>query len=133
MTQVLFQKWIFRADLKANPDVLYVFGDNMERVGMGGQAKKMRGEPNAVGIVTKWSPGMLTSDFFSDDDFDTVKNQIDLDFDNIADYLYNEGGTVVFPLDGLGTGLSELPTRAPKIYEYIKSQIQHLVAIYNKD
>lgn len=50
---VLHQKFIFREDLQANPDVYYLFGDNVERRGLGGQAKEMRGEPNAIGVATK--------------------------------------------------------------------------------
>jgi hypothetical protein len=48
---------IYRRDLRANPESLYLFGDNTKRVGIGGQAREMRGEPNAVGIATKNAPG----------------------------------------------------------------------------
>ena len=61
---ITFQERITRADLRANPDTLYVFGDNMRRRGMGGQAAEMRGEPNAVGIPTKWRPSRTEWDFF---------------------------------------------------------------------
>ncbi|MEC7290450.1 MAG: hypothetical protein VXW22_10215, partial [Pseudomonadota bacterium] len=54
---ILRQHRIYRQDLRANPGTIYVFGDNTERVGLGGQAKEMRGEPNARGIATLWSPG----------------------------------------------------------------------------
>ena len=47
---------------------VFVFGDNMERCGFGGQAAAMRGEPNAVGVPTKWAPGSAPADFFCDDD-----------------------------------------------------------------
>jgi hypothetical protein len=53
---LIFQEWITRKDLRENPDKRYVFGDNVERRGYGGQAKEMRGEPNAIGVVTKWAP-----------------------------------------------------------------------------
>lgn len=123
MPNVIFQKWISRVDLKANPNVLYVFGDNMERAGLGGQAKEMRGEHNAIGIATKWAPNMNEDAFFKDSDFDIVKDQIDLDFTRLEDH----DGVVVIPLDGLGTGLSELPIRAPKIYAYINQKIRNLM------
>ena len=58
-----------RAEIKANPDKLYVFGDNMARVGLGGQAKEARGEPNSVGIPTKWRPGKNDGDYFSNQDW----------------------------------------------------------------
>lgn len=47
---VVKQDQIMRRDLLDNQDKLYVFGDNMVRRGFGGQAREMRGEPNAVGI-----------------------------------------------------------------------------------
>ena len=63
---VVKQKWITRDDLKRNPEHLFAFGDNMARRGLGGQAKEMRGEPNAVGVPTKWEPTMYPSGFFSE-------------------------------------------------------------------
>lgn len=44
---------ISRAYVRANRDKLFLFGDNLERRGFGGQAAAMRAEPNAVGIPTK--------------------------------------------------------------------------------
>ena len=43
------QTWITRDDLRANRDLIYVFGDNVERAGRRGLAREMRGEPNAHG------------------------------------------------------------------------------------
>ena len=37
-----------------------------------------------------------------------------------------EGGSVAIPQDGLGTGLSELPKRAPAIQAYIDTWISKL-------
>lgn len=117
---IVRQSRIYRADLQANPDVLYVFGDNVRRVGMGGQAGEMRGEPNAVGIATKWSPGREEDDYFSDDEYQTATAIIQQDFAPVKLSL-RLGATVVFPLDGIGTGLSELPERAPRIFEYLRT------------
>jgi hypothetical protein len=61
---VLRQKWITRDDLRANPNVLYLFGDNERREGLGGQAKEMRGEPNAIGVRTKASPSKHETAFW---------------------------------------------------------------------
>ena len=47
----------------------YVFGDNMERRGLGGQAGVMRGEPNAIGVPTKWSPSNRPDAYFTDEDW----------------------------------------------------------------
>ncbi len=56
MAKVIRQRIITRAEVRANPDRYYVFGDNMTGTGYGGQAAQMRGEVNAVGVPTKWRP-----------------------------------------------------------------------------
>ena len=120
---VLRQKRIYRADLQANPKALYVFGDNVQRVGLGGQADEMRGEPNAIGVATKWTPGAKAADFFSDADYDKAREIISGDLAPVLAALVR-GRCVVIPTDGLGTGLSELPTRAPRIFAYLEERIR---------
>ena len=122
---VLRQKWITRADLKANRDSLYVFGDNMVRTGRGGQAAAMRGEPNAFGIPTKWYPSNDSWAFFTDVEFTTdsiVSWTLTGAFNHLTEVLH-DGYTVVIPMDGLGTGLSRLPETAPTIAHFIDQQI----------
>ena len=122
---VLRRKWITRADLKANRDSLYVFGDNMVRTGRGGQAAAMRGEPNAFGIPTKWYPSNDVWAFFTDVDFTTdsiVSWTLTGAFNHLTEVLH-DGYTVVIPMDGLGTGLSRLPETAPTIAHFIDQQI----------
>lgn len=122
---IIKQKWIMREDLRNNPDILYVFGDNLKRVGYGGQAKEMRDEPNAVGVATKRAPGMNPHDFFTDAMEDELKGQIWTDMERIRNHLL-DGGTVIIPADGLGTGLSELPKRAPKVNAYLEQELVNL-------
>lgn len=126
---IIFQKLIYRPDLRANPDLIYLFGDNEQRIGLGGQAREMRGEVNAVGIRTKRAPGMKEEDFWSDEKFDIYSRMIDEDFHDVIQYA-RTGHSIVIPLDGLGTGLSELPTRAPKLLAYINEHIRHLGAYF---
>jgi hypothetical protein len=109
-------------------DVLFAFGDNMARYGFGGQAAACRGQQNAVGIPTKWKPSMWNDSFFTESDFDRVKPAIDEAFAKLADHL-RAGGTVVLPSGGIGTGLAELPKRAPAIHAYITAQIEMLSEI----
>lgn len=108
-----YRKWITRDMLRSEPDRLFVFEDNMARIGLGGQAAEMRGEPNAIGIPTKWRPGSRTQDFFTDEDLPKVAN-------TIADAFVQLSGAdyVVYPMDGVGTGLARL-TYAPSIYQLI--------------
>jgi hypothetical protein len=132
--KLTFQKFITREDMRANPNTLYVFGDNMRRVGMGGQAKEMRGEPNAVGIPTKHAPGMNETDFFSDEDISNpiVRNAIMSGFHALLHHI-EDGGNVIYPEDGIGSGLSQLPTRAPKIDRSIKEVIAFLSTLSESD
>lgn len=121
MTPIIIQTHITREDLRAHPDRAYLFGDNLEQVGMGGQAGAMRGEPNAVGIPTKKAPGGAEGDYFTDDELDLNAEAIDRAFARIP-----KGRTVVIPAAGLGTGIAELPTRAPLTYGYLLEKIADL-------
>lgn len=124
---VIRQKMIFRDDLKANPNALYVFADNEARAGLGGQAKEMRGEPNAVGIRTKRVPSMSDDAFWSDAKAAKYYTMIQEDFEPVAKHL-GLGKIVVIPADGLGAGLAELEKRAPQVARYLKNYVEILVA-----
>jgi hypothetical protein len=106
--------------LQENPDTLFVFGDNMAEKGLGGQAKEMRGEPNAVGIPTKNYPGMGEFDFFEDGDFDRAKIRIDAAFAFLVTNKTINNREIVWPADGIGTGLADLENKAPKIWALIE-------------
>jgi len=122
--RIVFLKWITRDMVRAEPEARFVFGDNTLRVGFGGQAASMRGEPNSIGVATKRAPGMSNAEFFSDDNAADLA-VIDADIDKVAAGLA-EGRTIYVPLDGLGTGLSELPTRAPKLHHHIIARFAEL-------
>jgi len=118
---------ITRTMVRTNRDTLYVFGDNMQRTGRGGQAREMRGEPNTIGVPTKWGPGRREADYFSDADADNphVRDAILGAFAQIRHTLHL-GRNVVIPADGLGTGLAELPVRAPRLHALIEAGIAGL-------
>lgn len=120
---LILQSRIYRADLKANPAALYVFGDNEERWGLGGQAREMRGEPNAHGVATLKAPGV----FWTDDEFTRQCAVIDVDM-LLPFKRLRDGVTIVFPLDGIGTGLADLAARAPRTFAYLQTQIAALKA-----
>lgn len=120
-----------RAQIKAEPRWLFVFGDNMTGAGLGGQAKAARGETNAVGIPTKWLPSRSAEAYFTDADFPKVKPRIDEAFQKLADHVA-VGGDVVWPVDregqsSIGTGRAELEKRAPVVLGYIMAKLQDLV------
>lgn len=110
---------------QAMPNVLFVFGDNMKHQGRGGQAKELRGEPNAVGIPTKWEPTMRQGAFFRDSDYEKVLDAIDDAFCRLEVHVL-AGGTVVWPASGVGTGLARLDKTAPAIYDYIQQRLKLL-------
>lgn len=127
---ILRQKFITREQVKADRSVFYLFGDNMEGKGFGGQAKAMRGEPNAIGVPTKWAPDMRASSFFTDEDVldRNVWHAINGAFKR-AERALSNGHDLIVPEDGLGTGLAELPVRAPKIHAMIETYIAYLQSL----
>ena len=62
-----------RALIQSNPTALFVFGDNLKRIGYGGQAGEARGCLNAIGIPTKVSPSEYIFDDMVAADKDTYK------------------------------------------------------------
>jgi hypothetical protein len=110
--------------LRAEPEARFVFGDNVLRRGRGGQAAEMRGEPNAIGVVTKWNPVMREASFFRDHDPDIAEG-VERDLRLIWRAL-KDGRVVYFPTSGIGTGLADLPARAPILHARIEKYIKAL-------
>ena len=120
-----YMDFINRETVKANPDKIFVFGDNDIREGLGGQAKEMRGESNAIGIVTKKSPQTTDDAYYTDDEFDLNKTKINIDIKNVMGEI-KKGKTVVFPSNGIGTGLAKLKEKAPKTFKFLQASIKAL-------
>lgn len=126
------ERWITRDMLKASPQVLWCFGDNFVEWGMGGQASQMRGEHNAVGLPTKKYPALSPPSFLKDLDLATVKTKSRLARLYLARHLQS-GGTVVWPLAGIGTGYARLEQHAPAIHMWYKELYAKLVAVPHCD
>lgn len=124
---IRYEKHITRAMLRAEPETLWVFGDNLRRKGLGGQAAEMRGEPNAIGIPTKREPGMHPVDFFTDGDLAAYEDARAHDLMRLAQHLMN-GGAVVLPADGIGTGRARLKQSAPAVWAQLQEDLQGLAA-----
>lgn len=109
-------KIITRDKIRQNPDVLYLFGDNLIGKGLGGQAKEMRGEPNCIGIVTKKYPSMKEESFFTDNDWklfmETYIERMD-----ILQKMIDTGKYRALVIPTLGAGLAKLPEKAPIIWK----------------
>lgn len=119
---------IYRSNIIMQPKSLFLFGDNMARVGYGGQAAEMRGEVNSIGIVTKRTPDALNKSAYiydTDPDIEFIKGIINIDFLRVQYYL-DKGDYDKLIIPALGTGLARLPENAPKLLEYIELQIANL-------
>jgi hypothetical protein len=114
-----------RADLRAHPSWLYLFGDNQEHRGSGGQAAEARGEPNAVGVPTKRAPGRSPGDYWSDADLERNIAAIEEAL-NRVEAAIRAGRTIVAPAAGLGTGLAMLPARAPQTFGHLTRRLDEL-------
>lgn len=111
---IFYKQRITRSDLRSTPIAEFVFGDNVARVGFGGQSGEMRGEPNAIGIPTMRSPGTLEREYFSDSN-ENDRNAMTGSLTSIISAL-DDCRVIYVPSKGLGTGHSELRTRAPRLY-----------------
>ncbi len=110
--------------VRAEPETYWVFGDNLERRGLGGQAKEMRGEPNAIGIVTKrrrlcvqWRSSRIPNFRWT-----SSRRQTRAAFVALRQIL-EIGGTVVFPQTASESGLADLERRAPRIWASLQRAI----------
>lgn len=110
---IRYVDWFTREGLQANPEARFVFGDNLRRIGYGGQAGACRNEPNAIGVATLYAPG----DFYRADD-PLALATVNADLARVANALM-QGRVVVAPRDGLGTGLARLPEHAPNLHRLI--------------
>lgn len=111
---VKYIDWIVREAIRAEPNAYFVFGDNMRRVGLGGQAAQARHEPNALGVATLYAPG----EFYDHDP--RILAAVVADLLAVAVAL-KSGATIYVPRAGLGTGLGRLIGHRPDIHNLIVS------------
>ena len=107
---------------------LLVFGDNTLRCATGGQAV-IRHADCAFGIATKRTPSSGSNAYFSDErpeDRSWIMTDINFLYEKL---IQNPDLTVYFPEHGLGTGLSEMPTRCPKLFNEMNDIIKERFGI----
>ncbi len=100
---------------QANPEAVFVFGDNLIKKGKAGQAI-IRDEPNAIGVPTKRLPSMTPDSFFTDagSEYEATRAALKRLW-----AIHINGGVVVLPKQKIGSGLAQLPDKAPKIAKMI--------------
>lgn len=92
---------ITREYLRANPNHVLVFGDNLLRKGKGGGAK-LRDEPNTYGFITKKAPNNKISSFYNIKEYISVFN--DELFKLMKEILDNQHTTYL--ISRIGGGLA---------------------------
>ena len=103
--------------VRSHPNTLFVFGDNDQRRGKGGQAV-IRDEPNAIGFRTKKAPRTSASAYYVDAEYQENISKMKSDLKEISrrstDY------DKVYFIPGIGEGLAKLKERAPRTYAWMK-------------
>lgn len=114
-------------DVKEDHKSLYIFGDNNIKKGLGGQAI-IRDCVNSVGIPTKKYPNNNPESFYNDDEYDNNCKNI---YDSIVNIIRicKTYETIVFPKNGFGTGLADLPRKAPRTCHYLEKIINDVFDI----
>ena len=112
-------------------DKVFLFGDNTYDRTKTHYIPSMtqaviRGLPNAIGIDTKKNRWKSADSYFSDEDFEMFKAQVDA---AIAQAKAS-GKIIVIPADGIGTGKAVLQEKAPRCFEYLQSELQKLYNEY---
>lgn len=103
---------------------LFIYGDNDLKLGKGGQAM-IRDEPNVAGIPTKKEPNNKKSSFYTDNEYDSNVEKISTAIKSIKHKLNDYDG-IIYPKDGIGTGLAQLDKHAPKTFRYLNRQLKKL-------
>ena len=124
--RVLTMKWIARSFVREHRDHIFLFGDNLIRRGLGGQAAAMRGEPNVVGIPTKKLPSNSDEAFFTDVEMEQNKAAIDQAFERLSDMCLTTEQVIVIPANGVVTGRAQLESRAPHTFAYLQKRLGDL-------
>lgn len=113
---ILIQNEYFSVEkYRKNPKNLYVYGSNVIRVGKGGQAI-IRDEPNAFGIATKASLSLYMSDLDYLENIRIINNDIFKIREVYKNDMYNN---IIFSINGVGTGLSNMQQQCPRTFLYL--------------
>lgn len=100
--QIIRQTWITREDLRANPDIVFVYGDNAARDGQRGLARQMRHEPNSHAISISWAP-------YESFSLLTFEPAAALIVDDLCALVDRQPRLIVWPLTGLVPDFQSMP------------------------
>ena len=132
MKDVIYIKRITRVDAKSNPHILFVYGDNDDRNGYGGLAKELRGERNSYGIRVKKNPCAIEGAYYTDDEYEDNVQKIREDINRLSTVAKeNCYLCIIFPIDGIGTGLAQMKLRCPKTFKFLCNELMESLNILN--
>lgn len=117
----IFNGFWTESDVISNPEKIFIFGDNDQRAGKGGQAI-IRDQPNTFGIRTKKYPSNDPDSFYTDDEFAENCRKIREDILSIRQRFFDK--TIVLSSGGYGTGLSKLPQMAPVTFQFLNEHLK---------
>ena len=127
-----YKDFISRKDAKNNPHKIFIFGDNDIRTGFGGLAKELRGEPNAFGIRVKKRPYRDWDAFYTDREYTENIEKICEDITKIVEKVHEtENPIIVFPKNGIGTGLASMQKRCPVTFNTMNTILYKALNIKN--
>jgi hypothetical protein len=116
-------------DVMKSSHKYFVFGDNCERWGKGGQAI-IRDLKNTIGIRTKKKPDNFSTSFLTDDEYNTNSKLILEDILVIKEKnLLDED--IVVSKNGYGTGLAKMSERSPLTFNYLNDSLKNLLHFDN--
>jgi len=124
----VFTVKVFTRDAVASDkDAIYIFGDNTnDRVNTkyipSMTQALIRGLPNAQGIDTKRDRGWRTSSYFTEKNLAIYQRYVDKVIQRLKEHL-NNGETLVFPEDGVGSGNALLKVKSPLLFGYLSEQL----------
>ncbi len=116
-----------RDQVARDTESVYVFGDNAEDAYTNFYPSRtqavIRGLSNSFGLVTKRNRGTSYSSYIYNSDLEYFKTVVEASIDVLKAYQ-EEGKTIVFPQDGIGTGKAMLKEKAPLCWEYLCKRLK---------
>ena len=129
-------KFWTRESVAAQPDKIFLFGDNFEDAKTGyvpsSTQAVIRGLPNAIGISTKFNRRTNTDSFMDDSTYEEFKEHVDKQIETAIELAEETGKTIIVPENGIGTGKAQLEKRAPKSFAYLKQELDKLREVQPK-
>jgi len=123
----IFEGYWSENDCDNSPRTLFIFGDNDIKTGRGGQAV-IRFCKNSFGIPTKKYPNYRISSYYMDSDYDNNIIKIKYAIENLIKKS-EDYDVIMFPKNGLGTGLSKMQIYAPKTLTSMNEIIKNCFGI----